>query len=116
MSVEYLNRVCPPRTNPDGGTGDSLADVPISPPKGRGPAIEGILDHGAGLDGPAAQDGEAAAPGAAVVELAMGQDGGGGGADGAVVLLGPALLEADDVGRRGGCGELAADLGEARGA
>lgn len=114
MSVKDLDDILVARPEAHAGTRHALADVPVAPPKGRRPAVERIAEHGAGLDGPAAQQGQAAAKGAAVVELAMGQNGGGGLADGAVVGLGPALLEADDVGRGVEEGELAADFREAR--
>src|SRR5690625_2072571 len=114
MSVEDLDDVPLARADAHRGTSNALADIPITPPKGRGAAIEGIRHHGALLDGPAAQDGEATANGAAVVELGMGQDAAGGIADGAVVVLDPALLETDDVRRGLEAGDVTANLEEAR--
>ncbi|KAF7557863.1 hypothetical protein G7046_g5953 [Stylonectria norvegica] len=116
MCVEDFNDIPPPHTKPYLRTRHALPNIPIAPPKRRRAAVERVRHHGALLDGPAAQDGEAAAEGAAVVELAVGQDLARAAADGAVVGLGPALLEGDDVRRRREERELPPDLVEPRGA
>lgn len=101
MSVKDLNDVFPPRPEADLCAGDALADVPVPSPKSRRTTIEGVLEHGALLDWPATQDGEAATKGAAVVEFPIGEDLAGVVADGRVVVLGPTLLKRDNVWRGG---------------
>lgn len=114
VRIKHLDDIPLPGTKANLGTGDALANVPVSPPKGRRTTIEGIAKHGALLYGEAAEDGQAAAKGAAVVELAVGQHLARVAPYGSVVRLGPALLEADDVRRGGQPRELAANLIEAR--
>jgi hypothetical protein len=99
MRVKDLEDVASGGPEPDASAGDALADVPVAAPKGRGPAVERIGDHGALLDGPAAEDGEPGAEAAAVVKLAIGQDEARLAAHGRVVGLREELLQADDVGR-----------------
>jgi hypothetical protein len=116
VGVEYFNNILPASAKSHLRTSNALPNIPIPPPKRRRVPIQGILEHGALFNRPAGQDGEPAAKRAAVIELAVGQDLAGAPADGAVVVLDPAFLEADDV-RDGDLeGDLAADLVEARGA
>lgn len=116
MSVQDANDVVRIGPDAEGGTGNALANIPVTPPKGRGPPVERVLNHGALLYGPAAEDCEAGAPGPGVVELGMGQAVTELAADGAEVVLDPALLQADNVRRRVEGGEATAYLGEAGGA
>jgi hypothetical protein len=116
VSVEDLDDI--PTAGPitDLCAGDTLAYIPVPAPKGSGPAVEGVPEHCRLLDGPAGEDGEAAAKRPAGVELCIGKEAAGLEADGAVVILGEELLEGDDVGGRVGGGDAAAYLGDALGA
>jgi hypothetical protein len=92
---------------------DALADVPISPKEGRRPPVEGVAHHRALDDGPAREDGEAAAEDAAVVELCVREHVARLARDRLEILLRPAFLQADDVRRRARGGEDGADAREA---
>jgi hypothetical protein len=92
---------------------DALTDIPVSSEKSRGPAIQGVLVHGAFDDGPSRQYSKAAAEDAAEVELAIGQDMLRTLPDGVVVLLRPALLQAYNVRRWIIAREDGADVGQA---
>lgn len=116
MSVKHFNHIILPRAISHSRNGHSLADIPIASPKRRRPPVERIPEHGARLHGPPAQQRQAAAKRAAVVKLAIGQDIRRSPADGLVVVARPALLETDNVRRGVQEGQLAANLGEARGA
>jgi hypothetical protein len=114
VGVENIKDMSRLRAKADASTGNTFPNIPVSTEKGRGPAVERIADHGAFVNRPPAEDDEPTAKGAAVVELAVGQNGAGSPANGGIVALGPALLEADDIGRRRESGEAAANLGQAR--
>ncbi len=116
MSVEHVNDILLARAKLYPGRGNAFSNVPVPPPEGRRAPVERVLEEAAADNGPAAEDGEAAAPDSGVVELAVREDVAGGGADGLVVGGHPALLQADNVRPRLEEGELATDLGEARGA
>ena len=96
------------------GACNAFADIPVSPPKGGWAAVERVVREAAFDNGPPTQDREAAAEYAGIVELAMREDMARSGADGFKVGRDEAFLQADNVGLRGGVGELAADFGEAR--
>lgn len=112
MRAEHLDDILVPGSGPDPRTRDALPDVPVSAEEGRGPPVQRVPVHGALLDRPFGQDGQAAAEDAAEVEFPVGQDVSRLPPDRAVVLLRPALLEADDLGRLVRDGELAAYLGQ----
>jgi len=110
MRAEDLGDVLVPRPQTDARTRDPFPNVPVAPEEGRGPPVQRVRVHAALLDGPLGQDGQPAAEDAAEVELAVGQDVPGAAADGAVVLLRPALLQPDDLGRVVGGRELVGDF------
>lgn len=116
MGVEDFNDILLASAEPHFRTRNALADIPIPSPKRRRPSIQGILEHGALLDGPATQDGQATTKGGTMIELAIRENLSRAPADGAVVVLDPAFLQAHNV-RHGDLeGDLATDLVEARGA
>lgn len=93
--------------------GNSLAHEPVTAPESCRSSIQGISEHGALLDGPFGEYGQATAKGTAVKELAIWEYEAGLVPDTPVVLLGPALLECDDV-RLWVCnGNLSSNLSEA---
>lgn len=114
MCVEDLENIILSRSELYSGARDAFADIPISPPKGRRAAVERVMRKATLDNRPATQDGEATAKDAGVVEFAMREDMARSGADGVKVGRDEAFLQADNVGLRGGVGELAADFGEAR--
>lgn len=72
MRIKNLYNFMLPGPKPDTRNGNALSHIPIPSPKRRGPTIERILQHGRGFERPAAEDGEPAPKGAAVIELAVG--------------------------------------------
>ena len=115
MSIENLDNVVFILSISDGRAGNPLAYIPIAPPECRRSAVERVTKHGALLDGPLAQDGQAATEGAGKVKLCIGEYVGGLAADGIEVILCPALLQTDDVGGGRAEGELATNLDQAWG-
>lgn len=113
MCVEYFDNITLAGTILDGRRSNALTGVPVAAEKRRGAAVERVAPHVAVDNGPSGEDGEAGADDAAKVKLGVGEEVAGGIADGLVVGLDPALLEADDGRGRVGGGDLAANLGEA---
>lgn len=93
-----------------------LPHIPIPPPKRRRPPIQPIPPHTTLDDPPSTQDDQPPAKDTGVVEFAIGEDVGGGGAQGEVVGVDPAFLESDDVPGGRGRGEALRDGEEPLGA
>lgn len=114
MCTEHLSNVLLCLSKPYPRASHAFPNEPISTEEGSGPAVQRIADHACFLNGPSRDDDQAATENATVVELAVLQAWlfAERIADGLVVLLGPAFLQANDVrGWRGG-GELVADFRE----
>jgi len=114
---EHLHNLAFPLSSntrkPDRSACHTFAYEPVTSEESCWAAIERIAHHGAFDDGEGGQDGETAAEDARVVEFGVGEDIFGEAADSEVVFLGPAFLEADDVGSWNGYGDAVADFEEA---
>lgn len=112
MRGEYLHNLAVPLSLGSGKLDRSACNTfayePVPAKESRWAAVEGIAHHGAFDDGEGGQDGETAAEDAGVVELGVGEDIIGEAADSEVVFLGPAFLEADNVGSWNCCGDAVA--------
>lgn len=95
MSIEDFDNLLQARAVSDPRTCHAFPDEPVAAEECRWSAIQRVPEHGALLDGPLGQYGEAAAKLAAEVELAIRQDAACFPPDGAVVFLRPQLLESD---------------------
>jgi hypothetical protein len=112
MSIEDLNymRLFGPKA--DLGTGNTFAKIPIAPEESRWPSVQRIGHHGALLDGPSRQNGQAGAETAAMIELAIRENQAGLTADAPVVFLRAAFLQSDDVSGMAGRGNAPANLSQ----
>lgn len=93
MCRKDFNQILFPGTYANLCACNSLANIPVSPVKGRWTTIERIAEHGAFLYRPFREYSESASKNAAEIELAIRQDVFCFLPDASVVLLSPALLQ-----------------------
>jgi len=99
--------------NPSLCARDSLSNIPVTPKECRGPPVQLIRNHATLFNWPFAQDGQPASKYATEVEFAIWQNVPRQLPDCIVILLRPALLQADYRRWRIGIRDLGADFAEA---